>query len=87
MKPHNRRLNWFYSHRQRYCIVLSCETKCFGSCVAGVVCHIILLCLKQRKNPFDVAIQSFEEKDELLDRTVDPTQTQTEGESLYDVMT
>lgn len=19
MKPHNRRLNWFYSHRQRYC--------------------------------------------------------------------
>lgn len=55
--------------------------------MAGVVSHIILLCLKQRKNPFDIASHTFEEKDELLDRTVDPTQTQTEGESLYGDMT
>lgn len=55
--------------------------------MAGVVCHIIVLCLKQRKNPFDIARHTFEEKGELLDRTVDPTRTQTAGESLYDVMT
>lgn len=47
-----------------------------------------LILLKQRKNPFNsevITSHTFEEKDgQLLDRTVDRTKTQTEGESLYE---
>lgn len=47
-----------------------------------------LVLLKQRKNPFNsevIASHTLEEKDsQLLDRAVDRTQTQTEGESLFE---
>lgn len=46
--------------------------------------------LKQRKNPFNsevIASHSLEEKDsKLLDRAVDQTQTQTEGESSFEIL-